>query len=329
MQNYRDYYAILGIDQGTPPEEIKRAYRKQARKYHPDLNPGDKAAEEQFKAIGEAYEVLSDQGKRSQYDQYSRFWRQKNLGRKGSKTTRNGSRDFNQYPDFNTFVDDLLRQKSTPRPTSSRYETNRQRVETSDPYRPGTTKTTYTVGASGRDTAPSRARPRDVEAKLTLPLEKAYKGGRERIRLEDGRSLEVEMPTAMLDGQRVRLRNQGIDGGDLYLKISIAPHPFLELQGADIYCQLPLTPSEAVLGGPVEVPTLDGLVKMTVPNGVRSGQRLRLANKGYPLKEGRGDQLVEIRVVIPQEITPQEQELYEKLRSIETFHPRRHFFREL
>ncbi len=324
MQNFRDYYAILDIDSNAAPEEIKKAYRRQARRYHPDLNPGNKAAEEKFKAIGEAYEVLSDATKRSQYDQFSRFWQQKNSSRRTSRVSRNSAQEayFNQFPDFNSFVDDLLGQKASTRTTGGRTERNRVRVESNDVYRPGTKKTAYKVGANGRIPVEQRLRPRDVEAKLTLPLEKAYRGGRERIRLEDGRSLEVDMPLAMVDGQRVRLKNQGIDGGDLYLKISIAPHPFFQLQGADISCQVPLTPSEAVLGGAVEVLTLDGLVKMNVPSGVKTGQRLRLAHKGYPIDGTRGDQLVEIQIVVPQEISDSERELYEKLRSIETFNPR-------
>jgi curved DNA-binding protein len=156
-------------------------------------------------------------------------------------------------------------------------------------------------------------------------LEKAYVGGRERIRLEDGRSLEIDMPPGMVTGQRVRLKGQGIDGGNLYLRITVAPHPFFKVEGSDIFCQLPVTPSEAVLGGQLEVPTLDGRVKMSVPSGVKPGQRLRLAGKGYPNPDGvRGDQLVEIQIAVPREVPPQARELYEKLRQIEieTFNPR-------
>ena len=322
MQNFRDYYKILGVVPNSSPEAIKKAFRQQARKYHPDLNPGDKAAEEKFKAIGEAYEVLSDDTKRSRYDQYSSHWQQKPSNRKNVKVNRQSSDDFNQYPDFNNFVDDLLKEQKRPPSNTQRNPRQRVNSNTTNAYRPGTTKTAYKVDANGRVPIQPRSRPRDVEAKLTLPLEKAYQGGRERIRLEDGRSLEVDMPSGMIDGQRVRLRNQGLDGGDLYLKISLANHRFFELQGADIYCQIPVTPSEAVLGAAIEVPTLDGLVRMNIPSGVKAGQILRLANKGYPLEEERGDQLVEIQIVIPTEINPQEKELYTKLREIEQFNPR-------
>ncbi|NJN85605.1 MAG: J domain-containing protein [Leptolyngbyaceae cyanobacterium SL_7_1] len=312
MQNFRNYYSTLGVSRDATAEEIKKAYRKLARQFHPDLNPGDKAAEEQFKAVNEAYEILSDPTKRTQYDQFSQFWNKTGFqpATPRSKGWGTGNRapaddvDFSQYSDFNSFVDQLLNRRTapaTPRPA--------------DPYRPGTTKTAYTV---------SRPSPRNAEARLTVPLEKAYTGGRERIRLEDGRSLEVTMPPAMVSGQRIRLKGQGVSGGDLYLKIEVAPHTFFRLDGADLYCQIPVTPSEAVLGGAIDVPTLDGMVRMMIPPGVRAGQKLRLGGKGYPLEGRRGDQIVEIQIAFPRELTPQEQDLYEKLRQIETFNPRAH-----
>ena len=138
------------------------------------------------------------------------------------------------------------------------------------------------------------------------------------------------MPSGMIDGQRIRLKGQGIDGGNLYLKITVARHPFFEIQGANIYCQLPITPTEAVLGSSIEVPTIDGLVKVTIPKGVRSGQRLRLANKGYLDKAGnRGDQLVEIQIFAPKEISDTERELYQKLRELEQFKPRANVVKNL
>lgn len=134
------------------------------------------------------------------------------------------------------------------------------------------------------------------------------------------------MPPGMINGQKIRLKGQGISGGDLYLKISIASHTFFTLQAADLYCQIPVTPSEAILGSAIEVPTIDGLVKMTVPKGVRPGQRLRLANKGYPDGQGkRGDQLVEIQLALPSELSEEELELYQKIRQLETFNPRHNF----
>ncbi|HEY9697743.1 MAG TPA: J domain-containing protein [Trichocoleus sp.] len=315
MQNFRNYYGILGVSRDATIEEIKKAYRKLARQYHPDMNPGDNAAEEKFKDLGEAYEVLSDTSKRAQYDQFSSFW--KRDGFQGNTPRSKGwgglgrnaeDIDFGQFRDFNSFVDQLLNRR-----TNSSTTTTAAREP--DPYRPGTNKTTYTVPRAN----PS---PRNAEAKLTVPLDRAYTGGRERIRLEDGRSLEVNMPPGMFTGQKVRLKGQGVNGGDLYLTITVSPHPFFQLDGSDIFCQLPITPAEAVLGGPIEVPTLDGLVKMMIPAGVRSGQKLRLGGKGYPLDGERGDQIVEIQIVTPKDLSETERELYEKLRQLETFDPR-------
>ncbi|TVR05174.1 MAG: J domain-containing protein [Phormidium sp. GEM2.Bin31] len=319
MQNFRDYYKILGVPRDASTEEIKRSYRRLARKYHPDMNPGDKSAEERFKDIGEAYNVLSDAAKRSQYDQFSRFLNQKKAKRRpvarSPRSTAPADARFEQYADFNSFLDDLLNRRPNARTAPQPPPGTRLRVDSPDAFRTRTTKTAYTV---------SRPTPQDVEARLTLPLEKAYTGGRERIRLEDGRSLEVTMPPGMVTGQRIRLKGQGNHGGDLYLKITVAPHPLFRIEGADIVCTLPVTPSEAVLAAKVEVKTLDGLVKVGLPNGVKSGQRLRLAGKGYLTRDGhRGDQLVEVQIVTPREITAEERELYEKLRSLETFNPRR------
>lgn len=300
MQTRRNYYQVLGVSQDATSEEIKQAFRRLARKYHPDVNPNDQLAEEKFKDINEAYDTLSDESKRTDYDTLL-FGRRPKV-RFGAGKTPTPKRDSGA-------------RAATPPP--------RQPAESWRDFTETATKRAKVVAPD------SRPLPRDVEAKLTLPLEKAYRGGRERIRLEDGRSLEVEMPGGMTDGQRIRLQSQGLNGGDLYLKISISPHPWFELRGTDIVCQVPLTPSEAILGGGVEVPTLDGLVKMTVPKGVKPGQRLRLAQKGYPDGRGqRGDQLVEIQIALPPEPTEAELAQYQVLRQLETYNPRRQFLGE-
>jgi curved DNA-binding protein len=290
MQQVRNYYEILGVSRDATSDEIKKAFRRLARQFHPDVNPGNKEAEEKFKDINEAYDVLSDDDKRAEYNRSLSGGKHRAV-RPGEKKASNGNGnrtefDLWKFKDFNSTTAKRPKIASSPRPIR-----------------------------------------RDVEAKLTLPLEKAYQGGRQRIRLEDGRSIEVEMPGGMIDGQKIRLKGQGLEGGDLYLKIAIARHPFFKIQGADIFCIVPVTPSEAIVGGAIEVPTIDGLVKMTVPKGVKSGQRLRLANKGYPVSpKGRGDQLVEIQIVNPPEPSPEEWELYQKIREIETFKPRQNLF---
>ena len=345
MQNFRNYYLILGVPKDASADEIKKAYRRLARQLHPDVNPGDKSAEDRFKDINEAYDILSDIDKRAQYDQFSKFWKQKGFqGKQGvrlpnfktwgnSKATRKKPAedvDFSDYSDFNKFLDQVLGRRREVRMATAN---DAPRVDSYEPWSTASKKTSYVANSREdrrdvddreirRDIVDRETR-RDIEARLTLPLERAYSGGTERIRLEDGRAIEVNLPPAMVSGQRIRLRNQGIGGGDLYLKITVSPHPFFRLEMSEICCELPLTPSEAVLGGDIEVPTLDGLVKMKLPPGVTSGKRLRLANKGYPTGNGdRGDQLVEIQVLIPKEISEEERELYEKLRQIETFKPR-------
>jgi curved DNA-binding protein len=363
MQNFRNYYLILGVPKDATADEIKKAYRRLARQLHPDVNPGDKSAEDRFKDINEAYDILSDIDKRAQYDQFSKFWKQKGFqGKQGvrlpnfkswgnTKGTRKKTAedvDFSDYSDFNKFLDQVLGRRREVRMATAN---DAPRVDSYEPWSTASKKTSYVANSREdrrdvddreirrdivdreirrdivdreiRREAVDREIRRDIEARLTLPLERAYSGGTERIRLEDGRAIEVNLPPAMVSGQRIRLRNQGIGGGDLYLKITVSPHPFFRLEMSEICCELPLTPSEAVLGGDIEVPTLDGLVKMKLPPGVTSGKRLRLANKGYPTGNGdRGDQLVEIQVLIPKEISEEERELYQKLREVESFKPR-------
>ncbi len=335
MQNFRDYYEILGISKEAAADEIKRAYRALARKYHPDLNPGDKDAEEKFKLIGEAYDVLSDADKKSQYEEYSRYWNQKGFlgsNRSSNRSKRNGrtskaDAEYSGFEDFDNFVEQLLKRhqasepemwKAPPEPAvSTRTASTTERI---NPERRDRTPSSAGRRYRPQPTAPSR---RDAEADLTVPLEKAYAGGRERVRLEDGRSLEVNMPPGMVTGQRIRLKGQGIDGGNLYLRIEVKPHDYFTLQAGDIYCRLPITPSEAVLGGTIDILTLSGRINMMIPPGVQSGQRLRLSSKGYPMGQGLyGDQIVEIEVVIPKVLDDEEKALYQELRNIERFNPR-------
>ncbi len=332
MENFRNYYELLGVERNSPPDEIKKAFRRLARQYHPDLNQGDKSAEEKFKEFNEAYRVLSDPAARSQYDQFTRFWRGKknrnspdfwSASREDDRNDRSKSEeDFSQFGDFNSFIDQLLGRRSKPNSYSRNDEeevgsSRRGRTSTVEPEDDFPSKNI-------RDNAKAAPpRPKNVEAELRLPLEKAYQGGRERIKLEDGRSLEVDMPAGMVPGHKIRLRGQGIANGDLFLKIDVVPHHRFRLLGNDVHCALSVTPAEAILGGFVEVPTLDGLVKISLPPGVTVGQKLRLAGKGFPDENGkRGDQLLEIQVAVPRTVSQAERELYEKIRSIETFNPR-------
>ncbi|WP_017298207.1 DnaJ C-terminal domain-containing protein [Nodosilinea nodulosa] len=309
MENFRNYYDILGVPREATFSDIKQAYRKLARQYHPDLNPGDQDAEDQFKLLSEAYTVLSDDEKRAQYEKFSEYWQQegfkKGQGKSGVGDIFSGRISledfgFGEFPDFNAFVDQLLNR----RPSSRRSASDDAESSVSPTY--GAT--------AGR---------RDAEADLTIPLEKAFRGGRERIRLEDGRSLEVNMPAGMVTGQRIRLRGQGIGGGNLYLRIQVDPHPFYTLQGNDVYCRVPITPSEAALGSTIDIPTLDGPVRTTLPHGAQTGQIIQLPGRGYLVgQERRGDQIVELEVVVPTGLSDREKALYEELRQTERFRPR-------
>jgi curved DNA-binding protein len=331
MQDIRNYYELLGVKRDASADEIKQSFRQLARKYHPDLNPGDKSAEDKFKDISEAYEILSDRSKRSQYDKFAGFWRKNRTKATPTNPPRNRSDEDDFSDDFNTFIDRLLGRKKEASPSGyysddrgARTENQTARTARNNERRNSREGETERSNRNTFAEAPSPVRPKNLEAELTLPLEKAYLGGRERITIqEDGRSLEVDMPPGMIPGQKIRLRGQGIAGGDLYLKINVSPHQFFRLDGINVHCQLPITPAEAVLGGFVEVPTLDGLVKISLPQSIASGQKLRLAGKGFPADDSkRGDQLLEIQIVVPKNPAPAERELYQKLRALESFNPR-------
>lgn len=315
MENFRNYFEILGVDQSASVADIKQAFRQQARKYHPDLNPGDKAAEEKFKLLGEAYEVLSDPDRRSQYEQYSSFWQQNGFRQRVSNKFSFKDIDFSDLGDFNSFIDQLLNRRDEPARTPNDRGT---------PEPPPETRSTPRQAAASRTASrTSPANRRDAEATLTVPLERAYSGGQERIRLEDGRAIEVDMPPGMVTGQRIRLKGQGMGGGNLYLRIAVDPHPLFKLVDNDIFCRIPITPSEATIGSNITVPTLDGPVQMAVPPGVQTGKRLRLAGRGFPIgRDRRGDQIMEVDIVMPSTISDRERQLYQELRSLETFNPR-------
>ena len=310
--NTKDYYAVLGVQRGASDDEIKKAYRKLARKFHPDLNPGDKAAEDQFKQLQAAYDVLSNPEDRKLYDEYGENWRAVKAGAgapppppgwertEGAPRGRAGGFDFNDF-DFGRFS---------------------------------------TGGAGGfdifeemfggaRDRGPRRGRGHDIEAELELSLEEAHHGGRRTLQMQGAEPIEVNIPAGMRDGSIIRLAGQGGSGangsepGDLYLHIRLLPHPVFTLKGDDLELELSIAPWEAVLGGSVEVPTIDGKVELKVPAGAKAGQRLRLRGQGLnKRKGGRGDEFVRLKVVVPKEVSAEERRLYEELKRVSRFNPR-------
>ncbi len=319
---YQDYYEILGVGRDATEKEIKAAYRRLARQWHPDLHTGKdrERAEEKFKQINEAYEVLGDPGKRARYDRLGAGWQ--------------AGQDFQPPPDMEGFG----------------FYTGTGTTGFSDFF-----EAVFGTGdLFGRKARRVRRRPvpgRDVESELDLTLEEACRGAEKTLQIPsletcpacggDGidrgsfcsrcggtgayggvKSLAVKIPPGVHDGSRIRLKGQGGEGlnggtpGDLYLKVRLLPHPVFKVDGADLETELVLRPDQAALGDQITVPTLDGPVKMKVPPGTRAGQRLRLRGKGMPRKGGRGDQYVRVKIDLPDRLTAEEKELYRQLAAL-------------
>lgn len=310
--DFKDYYQVLGVSKDASQDDIKKAYRKLARKYHPDLNPGDKEAENRFKEINEAQEVLSDPEKRKKYDQYGQYWQQ--VGQQQSQagaTPRSGvgvdvgGYDFSQYGSFDDFIEELLGGLGG---------------------RGGSRRRTYSYRTSGGEGFSEPGQ--DVEAAITLSFSEAFNGVQQQFKLGN-ETIKVRIPPGAKPGSRLRVRGKGQPSpfsgqrGDLYLNIELKSHPFFTFEDDNIVCEIPISPPEAALGAQIEVPTPDGKVTMKIPPGVDSGQSLRLRGKGWPNPKGdRTDQIVKLKIVTPKELTDIEKEYYEKLQQESNFNPR-------
>ena len=312
--DYKDYYAILGVDQNASPDEIQHAYRKLARKYHPDVNK-EPGAEDTFKDVGEAYEVLKDPEKRAKYDRYGSAWK---AAQQSNGTPPPGYEDiwfdissapddaFSGFSGFSSFFEQLFGRS---------VRGNRSRGARGGPR-------TWTMAGA------------DQEARLTISLEEAARSGKRDISLTDPetgqtKTYTVNIPRGIRPGQRIRLAQlggQGIGGGpagDLYLRVEFLPHPVFRLKGRDLYTTLAVTPWEAALGATVTLSTLTGNVQVKVPAGSSSGRRIRLRGKGFPdSRSGAGDLYAEIQIVVPKSLTDDERRLFEELARCSTFQPR-------
>jgi curved DNA-binding protein len=293
---YKDYYEVLGVPRDASQDDIRRAYRKLARRYHPDLNK-ESDAEERFKEVSEAHEVLSDPEKRERYDRLGARWRS------GEEVP----------PDF----EDLFGQQGFGGDT---------RVEFGDGAFSDFFERLFGDRGPAAGTGPLRGR--DQEAELELTLEDALAGGRRRLTL-DGRSFQVNIPAGVRDGQRIRLAGQGTPGrdgapaGDLYLRVRLKPHARFHREGDDLYLDLPVAPWEAGLGATVPVDTLTETAQVRVPPGSSTGRRLRLRGRGLPKRGGgRGDLYATVQVAVPKRLSDEERELFEKLASVSNFDPR-------
>jgi curved DNA-binding protein len=299
---YRDYYELLGVPRDASTEDVRSAYRKLARQYHPDVNK-EPGAEDRFKEISEAYEVLRDPEKRERYDRLGSNWRagQDVSGTSGFDDVQGGFgggfdggyADFGD-DDFSDLFQGLFGQR-----------TGRRR-------------------GGGGGTFSRRGGDRRGELELTL--EEAARGGRRRLTLGDGREVEVEIPPGVRDGQVIRLAGEGGRGtgggahGDLLLRVRLRPHPrFRVADGGDLEVDLPVAPWEAALGAQVDVPTLDGNAKVKVPAGSSCGRRLRLRGAGL----GGGDLYAVVKIVVPKRLSKRERELFEQLADTSKFDPRR------
>jgi curved DNA-binding protein len=304
---YRDYYEALGVPRDASEEDIRRAYRRLARQNHPDVNK-DPEAEQRFKEISEAYEVLRDPEKRARYDRLGSNWRvgQDVSGDPGFDDVRVdfGGADFGGA-DFGGDFSDLFEGLFGGRARGGR----RTRRGGSDGF---------------------SARGADQEAVLELSLDEAARGGRRSITLGDGRDYEVDIPPGAVDGQRIRLAGEGAAGlgggtpGDLYLRVRVRPHPRFRVEGRDLYTDLPVAPWEAALGAEVEVGTLDGRARVKVPAGSSCGRRLRLRGEGLPGPGGKsGDLYAEVKIVVPKKLSRDERKLFEQLAEKSKFDPRK------
>lgn len=322
VNDFKDYYQVLGINKNASADEIKQAYRKLARKYHPDLNSGDKKAETRFKEVNEAQEVLSDPEKRRKYDQYGQYWTQmgSQSSSSSSRSTNPGTNvgnvdvggfDFGQYGNFEDFINEMLGRGAGRSPS-------RGADRSTTAYR------TASPGASYGDMSPP-----DSEGSVKLSFADAFNGVEKQFVLGK-ETVKVRIPSGAKSGSRLKIKGKGpassLSGqrGDLYLNIELEPHPLFKFKGDNLVAEIPITPEEAVLGAEIKVPTPEGQVAMKIPAGVDSGQSLRLKGKGWwKASMQRTDLMVTIKIVTPKELSDTEREYYQKLQQVSTHKPRK------
>ncbi len=318
---YRDYFKVLGVDRGADADTIKRAFRKLARQYHPDVNPGDQASEARFKEVSEAYEVLSDPDKRRRYEQFGQYWSQAGAG----GGVGGMDVDFGRYGNFDEFINDLLGRFGGAQGGGSGGFGFGSGF-------PGGGFGTSGFGAgfpgggfpgSARGTGPNL----DAEASIRLSLGEAFRGCERTLAVNEER-VAVRIPAGVKPGSRLRLKGKGNlqpgtgRRGDLYLTIELQEHPVWKLDGEQLRGELPLSLDELALGGQVRVATPDGEASVQVPPGLTPGRSLRLKGKGWPVKGGRGDLLLTPVLKLPDPLSERERSLLEELRNARSADPR-------
>lgn len=310
---YKDYYEILGVKRDASQDEVKQAYRRLARKYHPDVNK-DSDAEAKFKDVGEAYEVLKDPEKRNAYDKFGSNWRE--------------GQEFKPPPNWDAGFE-----------FSGAGYTGADTSEFSDFFEQlfGHTK----FSGAARQASTFRMQGENQHAKIVIRLEDAFHGSKQTVTLtrakvdDQGRvitephTLHITIPKGIIQGQHIRLEGQGMPGigggpnGDLFLEIAFAEHPMFQTEGRDIYYTLAVTPWEAALGAALTVPTLGGNVELKVPPGSQGGKKLRLKGRGLSSSKKQGDQYVTLRIVVPEPTTEEQKKLYRKMAEIMPINPKK------
>ena len=316
---FKDYYKTLGVERGANDKEIKASYRKLARKYHPDVNPGNKKAEERFKEINEAYEVLGDSDKRKKYDQLGSNWEQilrdrefaKQYTRPDFEWQGEGGVDLNDF--FEAFFGRQESKKREHKGTDIEGEIQLTLEELFNNVK-------KTIRLNAADVCPScRGSGRTTAFSGSPAICRNCSGGG---RVSRSRSVDVKIPKGIKDGSKIRLAGMGEEGrgrkGDLYLRVRLLPHKCFKPEGYNIYCDLPVWDYEAALGAEVMVPTLNGNVKLTIPPETQSGSLLRLKGKGLPGSEGEkdGDLYFKIKVIIPSGLSAKERELVSQFKKL-------------
>jgi curved DNA-binding protein len=316
---YRDYFKVLGVERGADADAVKRSFRKLARQYHPDVNPGDATAEAKFKEISEAYEVLSDPDKRRRYEQFGQYWSQAGGG---AGAAPGFDVDFGRYGNFDEFINDLLGRFGGAQ-GSAGFGAGPGGFGFSGGFPGG-----FASGFGGPATGRSGVLNLDAEATISLSFAEAFRGCERTLAVNEER-VQVRVPAGVRSGSRLRLKGKGNlqpgtgRRGDLYLNLQLQDHPIWRLDGDQLRADLPLSLDELALGGEVRVATPDGEATVQVPPGVALGRSLRLKGKGWPIKDGRGDLLLSLTLKLPERFSDTERQLLEKLREARSLDPRR------
>ena len=334
---FKDYYATLGVPKTATDKELKQAYRKLARKHHPDVNPGDKAAEAKFKEINEAYEVLGDPDKRRKYDDLGANWRMYEQAQQQGQPFPGGG-PFGGAGGFGGGGEGGAWTINMGGPGGARTMTEdemRDMFGTEDPFS-DFFRTFFGGGGGGAETrgrgghAPRAQKGRDIESEAELTLEEAYHGAMRRISITLGgsaRSVDVRIPAGVKDGSRVRAAGEGETGssggasGDLFLRVRIKAHPVFERKGDDLYTKVSLPVTTAVLGGEAQVPTVTGSIRLKIPETTQPGQIFRLKGHGMPVigrTDQKGDLYATADIQLPRTLTKEQRQAWEQIRRFDS-----------